>query len=43
MLGIDKAVKIPPETIIGFDKTQDKKKFTVSPEGIVVIPKNYRF
>ncbi|MBN1231935.1 MAG: glucose-1-phosphate adenylyltransferase [Candidatus Coatesbacteria bacterium] len=40
---IDKAVKIPPETIIGFDKTKDKKKFTVSPEGIVVIPKNYRF
>ena len=40
---IDKNVNVPPRTQIGFDLEEDKKRFTVSPEGIVVIPKNYQF
>lgn len=36
---IDKNVMIPPKTEIGYDLEKDRKRFTVSPEGIVVIPK----
>lgn len=36
---IDKGVKIPPRTMIGYDPELDKKRFTVSETGIVVIPK----
>ena len=36
---IDKHVKIPAGTTIGYDPKEDAKRFTVSPEGIVVIPK----
>lgn len=36
---IDKDVEIPANTVIGYDLEKDKKRFTVSPEGIVVIPK----
>ncbi|HEY5610736.1 MAG TPA: glucose-1-phosphate adenylyltransferase [Thermoanaerobaculia bacterium] len=36
---IDKGVKIPPRTTIGFDPEHDKKRFTVTDSGIVVIPK----
>lgn len=36
---IDKHVKIPAGTVIGYDPEEDRKRFTVSPEGIVVIPK----
>ncbi|MBU1007193.1 MAG: glucose-1-phosphate adenylyltransferase [Candidatus Omnitrophica bacterium] len=36
---IDKHVKIPPKTEIGFDKEQDSKRFKVTESGIVVIPK----
>ena len=36
---IDKHVKIPAGTTIGYDAQEDAKRFTVSPEGIVVIPK----
>ena len=38
---IDKDVFIPPETMIGFDKNNDGKRFKVSDGGIVVIPKGY--
>ncbi|MFH1874344.1 MAG: glucose-1-phosphate adenylyltransferase [Pseudomonadota bacterium] len=37
---IDKNVTIPPKMEIGYDLEKDKKRFTVSPEGIVVIPKD---
>jgi glucose-1-phosphate adenylyltransferase len=37
---IDKNVNIPEGYEIGFDLEGDKKKFTVSESGIVVIPKN---
>lgn len=36
---IDKNVKIPPRTIIGYNLEEDRKKYHVSPEGIVVIPR----
>lgn len=36
---IDKDVTIPPNTMIGYDLDEDRKHYTVSPEGIVVIPK----
>ncbi len=35
---IDKHVKIPPGTVIGEDPEADRQRFTVSPEGIVVLP-----
>jgi len=37
---IDKHVKIPAGTSIGYDPEEDRKRFTVSPEGIVVVPKS---
>jgi glucose-1-phosphate adenylyltransferase len=41
---IDKNVRVPPETRIGYDLEQDKARgFTVTDNGIVVVPKNYRF
>ena len=36
---IDKGVVIPPHTEIGYDETEDRRRFFVSPGGIVVIPK----
>lgn len=40
---IDKNVKIPPGMKIGFDLEKDRKRFHVTPSGIVVIPKNSVF
>jgi glucose-1-phosphate adenylyltransferase len=37
---IDKNVNVPEGYEIGFDLEGDKKKFTVTESGIVVIPKN---
>lgn len=36
---VDKDVKIPPGTRVGFDLAKDKKRFTVSDGGVVVIPR----
>ena len=36
---IDKHVVIPPETHIGFDAEENRKKYYVSLRGIIVIPK----
>ena len=36
---IDKYVKVPPKMEIGFDLEKDRKRFTVTESGIVVIPK----
>ncbi|NLI29406.1 MAG: glucose-1-phosphate adenylyltransferase [Nitrospiraceae bacterium] len=36
---IDKNVYIPSGTVIGYDRKEDKKRFHVSPGGIVVVPK----
>jgi glucose-1-phosphate adenylyltransferase len=40
---IDKEVVIPPGERIGFDRERDADRFTVSPKGVVVVPKGYRF
>jgi glucose-1-phosphate adenylyltransferase len=40
---IDKDVEVPPGERIGFDKERDGARFSVSPKGIVVVPKGYRF
>ena len=36
---IDKDVNIPPGTIIGYNAKDDKKRFTISPNGVVVVAK----
>jgi glucose-1-phosphate adenylyltransferase len=40
---VDKDVVIPPGERIGMDKEEDAARFTISPKGIVVVPKGYRF
>jgi glucose-1-phosphate adenylyltransferase len=39
---IDKNVDIPPGLQIGYDPEEDKKRFFVSPKGLVVVPKGMR-
>ena len=36
---IDKGVKIPPGTSIGYDLEHDRQRFTVTDSGVVVVPK----
>jgi glucose-1-phosphate adenylyltransferase len=36
---VDKAVVIPPQIRVGYDLASDRKKFTVTDSGIVVIPR----
>ena len=40
---IDKGVEIPPRTEIGHDPERDRRRYHVSDEGIVVIPKGFKF
>jgi glucose-1-phosphate adenylyltransferase len=41
---IDKEIVVPPNTEIGYDLKQDKKRFFVEKESaIFVIPKGYKF
>jgi len=40
---VDKGVEIPPGEKIGHDRERDAERFTLSPEGIVVVPKGYNF
>jgi glucose-1-phosphate adenylyltransferase len=39
---IDKEVRIPQGTKIGYDLDEDGKRFTVTASGIVVVPKGMR-
>jgi glucose-1-phosphate adenylyltransferase len=39
---IDKDVVIEPGARIGVDPDQDRERFTISPGGVVVIPKGAR-
>lgn len=38
---VDKYNVIPPYTEIGYNPSEDRKRFTVTPRGIVVVPKGY--
>ena len=40
---IDKHVSVPDDEIIGYDIKTDRKRFTVTEKGIVIVPKAYRF
>jgi glucose-1-phosphate adenylyltransferase len=40
---VDKHVKVPPNTRIGFNPTDDAQRFHISESGVVVIPESYRF
>jgi glucose-1-phosphate adenylyltransferase len=40
---IDKGVEVPTGETIGLDAEKDRARFTISDNGIVVVPKNYRF
>ncbi len=40
---VDKWVEIPPGTQIGVDHVEDRKSFTVTDSGIVVVPRKYLF
>ena len=40
---IDKHVKIPAGTVMGYDEEADRRRFTVTDEGVVVIPKGIAF
>ena len=40
---IDKEVNVPAGESIGIDPDKDRERFTVSPRGGVVVPRNYRF
>ncbi len=40
---VDKGVRIPPKTQIGYDPEEDAKRFTTTESGIVVIPKEFQF
>jgi glucose-1-phosphate adenylyltransferase len=36
---IDHGVRVPDGYTIGFDLEEDRKRFTISPGGVVVVPK----
>ena len=40
---IDKHVTVPDHETIGFDEELDRRRFTVSEQGVVVVPKHYQF
>ena len=39
---IDKDVKVPPQTVIGYDREDDKKRFFVTESGVVVVSKEMK-
>ena len=40
---VDKHVLVPPNETVGFDLAKDAERFTVSEQGVVVVPEGYRF
>ncbi len=40
---VDRDVQIPPGEHIGYDLARDRQRFTVSEQGVVVVPRGYRF
>jgi glucose-1-phosphate adenylyltransferase len=39
---LDKGVQVPPDAEIGYDRDADRRRFHVSEDGIVVVPKDAR-
>ena len=39
---VDKGVRIPPDFVVGEDAAEDGRRFTVTPGGVVVIPRDTR-
>jgi glucose-1-phosphate adenylyltransferase len=40
---VDKHVRVPANEAIGFDAVSDRARFTVSENGVVVVPRLYAF
>ena len=40
---IEKNIHVPDHEEVGFDEIKDRQRFTVSQDGVVVIPQGYRF
>ncbi len=40
---VDKNVRIPAGETVGVDQERDRSRYTVTPKGIVLVPKGYRF
>ena len=40
---VDKGVRIPPKTQIGYDPEEDAQRFSITDSGIVVVPKGFTF
>jgi glucose-1-phosphate adenylyltransferase len=40
---IDKGVEVPNGETVGLDAGKDRERFSISDNGIVVVPKNYKF
>jgi glucose-1-phosphate adenylyltransferase len=40
---IDKRTTIPPNTVIGYDHNKDRKRFAISKNGVVIVPKEMPF
>jgi glucose-1-phosphate adenylyltransferase len=40
---VDKYVRIPPGVEIGYNLQEDRRRFTVTESGVVVIPRNACF
>jgi glucose-1-phosphate adenylyltransferase len=40
---VDKGVKVPPGETVGIDIDKDRQRFTVSENGVIAVPKDYKF
>ena len=40
---IEKGVEVPNGETVGLDSEKDRARFTISANGVVVVPKNYKF
>jgi len=39
----DKWTEFPPGVVIGYDRAEDEKHFTVTPSGITIVPSRHKF